>query len=68
MRDLHYDEGTTIEMTCRVERPPLYHVTLDWVVEYQQIYASSAAGTHYELSETNAFHGRRNRSIVLNRV
>ena len=68
MRDLHYDEGTTIEMTCRVERPPLYHVTLDWVVEYQKTYASVDAVTPYELSQTNAFYGGKNRSIILNRV
>ena len=34
VKDLHYDVGTTIEMTCRVKRPPLYHVTLTWEVDY----------------------------------
>ena len=28
--DLHYDEDTTVEMVCRVKRPPLYHVSVQW--------------------------------------
>ena len=34
MADLHYDVGTTIEMTCRVKRPPLYHVSVTWEVDH----------------------------------
>ena len=31
--DLHYDVGTTIEMVCRVKRPPRFHVSVQWEVE-----------------------------------
>ena len=31
--DLHYDVGTTIEMVCRVKRPPKFHVSVQWEVE-----------------------------------
>ena len=31
--DLHYDVGTTIEMVCRVKRPPLFHVSVLWEVQ-----------------------------------
>ncbi len=34
VRDLHYDSGTTIEMQCRVRRPPLYHTSVQWEVTY----------------------------------
>ena len=27
---LHYDEGSTIRMTCRVRRAPLYHTSVRW--------------------------------------
>jgi hypothetical protein len=30
--ELHYDVGTTIEMVCRVRRPPLSHATVLWEV------------------------------------
>ena len=32
VRELHYDSGSTIELVCRVKRPPLYHVTVMWTV------------------------------------
>ena len=31
--DLHYDVGTTIEMICRVKRPPKFHVSVQWEVQ-----------------------------------
>ena len=31
--DLHYDVGTTIEMVCRVKRPPMFHVSVQWEVQ-----------------------------------
>ena len=30
--ELHYDVGTTIEMVCRVRRPPLSHATVLWEI------------------------------------
>ena len=30
--ELHYDVGTTIEMVCRVRRPPLSYATVIWEV------------------------------------
>ena len=32
MADLHYDAGSTIEMLCRVKRPPAFKVSLRWEV------------------------------------
>ncbi len=31
---LHYDEGSTIRMTCRVHRAPLYHASVRWQVSW----------------------------------
>ena len=38
--DLHYDVGTRIEMVCRVKRPPLYHVSVQWEVQRLHPYPS----------------------------
>ena len=34
VRDLHYDSGSTIEMLCRVRRPPAYHTRVVWEARY----------------------------------
>ena len=34
VRDLHYDSGSTIEMVCRVRRPPAYHTRVVWEARY----------------------------------
>ena len=35
VRDLHYDSGSTIEMLCRVRRPPAYHTKVVWEATYE---------------------------------
>jgi hypothetical protein len=47
VRDLHYDSGTTIEMMCRVRRPPLYHTSILWEV----VYAGDNDSTVYVLNQ-----------------
>ena len=34
VRDLHYDSGSTIEMLCRVRRPPAYQTRVVWEARY----------------------------------
>ena len=34
MRALHYDSGSTIEMLCRVRRPPAYQARVVWEARY----------------------------------
>jgi len=49
---LHYDEGSTVEMVCRVRRPPLYHTTVRWHVsekESKNFQASEAARKGFSL-------------------
>ena len=38
--DLDYDVGTRIEKVCRVKRPPLYHVSVQWEVQRLHPYPS----------------------------
>ena len=58
--ELHYDVGTTIEMVCRVRRPPLSHATVLWEV-------SPAHKRHLRLTDVNNTTSVVSNVIVLNR-
>jgi hypothetical protein len=57
--ELHYDVGTTIEMVCRVRRPPLSHATVLWEV--------SPSNKRFRNSDDDPNNNNNNNVIVLNR-
>ena len=58
--DLHYDSGTSIEMVCRVRRPPRYHVSIQW--EFVPLNRSASA-----TSSSPSSGKRKNLTFILNR-
>jgi len=58
--ELHYDVGTTIEMVCRVRRPPLSHATVLWEV-------SPAHKRHLRITDDNNNTSVVSNVVVLNR-
>ena len=52
--DLHYDVGTTIEMVCRVKRPPKFHVSIQWEVQRLHPFATKDKTRYRDKNETES--------------